>query len=144
MGSEMCIRDRPSGGGAEAPFGVVAVADQVLETEHSSGYCTAASAASIYTAVYMCGVITCHRSTAQQQSAFTWRPAPQEKVLLCANVAGPGWASPEKRSRPAHGWKGRPRNWQRSARRYQVFFSFILDVDPYCTYVPGTILWSAG
>ena len=28
----------PSGGGAEAPFGVVAVADQVLQTEHSSGY----------------------------------------------------------------------------------------------------------
>ena len=46
--------------------------------------------------------------------------APQEKLLLCVNVTGPGWASPEKRSRPAHGWKGRPRNWQRSARWYQV------------------------
>ena len=49
-----------------------------------------------------------------------WRPAPQEKRLLCVNVACPGWASPEKRSRPGHGWKGRPRNWQRSTRWYQV------------------------
>ena len=48
-----------------------------------------------------------------------WRPAPQEKLLLCVNVA-----APEKRSRPAHGWKGRPRNWQRSARWYQAFCFF--------------------
>ena len=53
-----------------------------------------------------------------------WRPAPQEKLLLCVNVAGHGWASPEKRSRPAHGWKGRPRSWQRSAHWYQVFCFF--------------------
>ena len=53
-----------------------------------------------------------------------WRPAPQEKLLLCVNVTGPGWASPEKRSRPAHGWKGRPRSRQRSARWYQAFFFF--------------------
>ena len=53
-----------------------------------------------------------------------WRPAPQEKLQLCVNVTGPGWASPEKRSRPAHGWKGRPRSWQRSARWYQAFFVF--------------------
>ena len=53
-----------------------------------------------------------------------WRPAPQEKLLLCVNVAGPGWASPEKRSRPAHGWKGRPRSWQRGARWYQAFCFF--------------------
>ena len=53
-----------------------------------------------------------------------WRPAPQEKLLLCVNVAGPGWASPEKRSRPARGWKGRPRSWQRSARWYQPFCFF--------------------
>ena len=115
----------PSGGGAEAPFGVVAVADRVLKTEHSSGYCTAASAASMYTAVYMCGVITCQGSTAQQQSAFTLEAGPTRETTACVNVAGPGWASPEKRSRPAHGWKGRPRNWQRSARWYQVFF-FVL------------------
>ena len=55
-----------------------------------------------------------------------WRPAPQEKLLLRVNVAGPGWASPEKRSRPAHGWKGRPRSWQRSARWYQAFCCFSL------------------
>ena len=71
----------PSGGGAEAPFGVVAVA--------------------------------------------------------CVNVAGPGWASPEKRSRPAHGWKGRPRSWQGSARWYQAFFFFIAgtrrSLVPYTT-----------
>ena len=36
------------------------------------------------------------------------------------NFSGPKWVSPEKQSRPAHGWKGRPRNWQRSARWYQV------------------------
>ena len=48
-----------------------------------------------------------------------WRPAPQEKLLLCVNVA-----APEKRSRLAHGWKGRPRSWQRSARWYQAFFFF--------------------
>ena len=54
-----------------------------------------------------------------------WRPAPQEKLLLCVNVAGPGWASPEKRSRPAHGWTGRSRSWQRSARWHQAFFFFI-------------------
>ena len=30
-----------------------------------------------------------------------WKLAPQEKLLLCVNVAGPGWALPEKRSRPA-------------------------------------------
>ena len=53
-----------------------------------------------------------------------WRPDRQEKLLLCVNVAGPGWASPEKRGRPAHGWKGRPRSWQRSARWYQAFFFF--------------------
>ena len=58
---------------------------------------------------------------------YVWRPAPQEELLLCVNVAGPGWASPEKRSRPAHGWKGRPRSWQRSARWYQFFF-----------FIPGT------
>ena len=50
-----------------------------------------------------------------------WRPAAQEKLLLCVDVAGPWWASPEKRSRPAHGWKGRPRSWQRSASWYQPF-----------------------
>ena len=50
-----------------------------------------------------------------------WRPAPQEKLLLCVNVA-----APEKRSRPAHGWTGRPRSWQRSARWYQAFFFFLL------------------
>ena len=33
----------PSGGGAEAPFGVVAVADQVLYTEHSSGHSSISS-----------------------------------------------------------------------------------------------------
>ena len=49
-----------------------------------------------------------------------WRPAPQEKLLLCVNVA-----APEKRSRPAHGWKGRPRSCQRSARWYQAFFFFV-------------------
>ena len=53
-----------------------------------------------------------------------WRPAAQENLLLCVNVAGPGWASQEKRSRPAHGWKGRPRSWQRSARWDQAFFFF--------------------
>ena len=75
---------------------------------------TAASAASMYTA------------GAQHSSSrlSIWRPAPQEKLLLCANVAGPGWASPEKRSRPAHGWKGRLRSWQRSARCYQPFCFF--------------------
>ena len=31
------------GGGAEAPFVVVAVADQVLQTEHSSGYSSISS-----------------------------------------------------------------------------------------------------
>ena len=50
-----------------------------------------------------------------------WRSAPQEKLLLCVYVA-----APEKRSRPAHGWKGRPRSWQRSARWYQAFFFFSL------------------
>ena len=30
----------------------------------------------MYTAVYMCGVITCHGSTAQQQSAFTLEAGP--------------------------------------------------------------------
>ena len=55
-----------------------------------------------------------------------WRPAAQEKLLLCVDVAGPWWASPEKRSRPAHGWKGRPRSWQRSASWYQAFFFFSL------------------
>ena len=50
-----------------------------------------------------------------------WRPAPQEKLLLCVNVA-----APEKRSRPAHGWKGRTRSWQRSARWYQALFFFSL------------------
>ena len=50
-----------------------------------------------------------------------WRSAPQEKLLLCVNVA-----APEKRSRPAHGWKGRPRSWQRSARWYQAFFFLLL------------------
>ena len=33
----------PSRGEAEAPFGVVAVADQVLKTEHSSGYISISS-----------------------------------------------------------------------------------------------------
>ena len=38
---------------------------------------TAASAASMYTAVYMCDVITCHGSTAQQQqSAFNLEAGP--------------------------------------------------------------------
>ena len=60
-----------------------------------------------------------------------WRPAPQEKLLLCVNVAGPGWASPERRSRPAHGWKGRPRSWQRSARWYQAFFFFFKQKTAY-------------
>ena len=50
-----------------------------------------------------------------------WRPAPQEKLLLCVNVA-----APEKRSHPAHGSKGRPRSWQRSARLYQALFFFSL------------------
>ena len=66
--------------------------------------------------------------TAEAQHSISrlslWRPAPREKVLLCVNVAGPGWASPEKRSRPVHGWKGRPRSWQRSARWYQAFCFF--------------------
>ena len=45
---------------------------------------TAASAASMYTAVYMCGVITCHGSTAQQQSAFTLEAGPtRETTALC-------------------------------------------------------------
>ena len=48
-----------------------------------------------------------------------WRPAPQEKLLLCVKVA-----APEKRIRPAHGWKGRPRSWRRSARWYQAFCFF--------------------
>ena len=61
---------------------------------------------------------------------YAWRPAPQEKLLLCVNVAGPGWASPEKRSRPAHGWKGRPRNWQRSARWYQVHTYMVHNTYP--------------
>ena len=65
-----------------------------------------------------------------------WRPAPQEKLLLCVNVAGPGWASPEKWSRPAHGWKGRPRTWQRSARWYQAFFFFF--AGPRRSLVPHT------
>ena len=30
----------------------------------------------MYAAVYMCGVITCHGSTAQQQSAFTLEAGP--------------------------------------------------------------------
>ena len=60
-------------------------------------------------------------STAAVSRLSLWRAAPQEKLLLCVNVAGPGWASPEKRIRPAHGWKGRPRSWQRSARWYQAF-----------------------
>ena len=44
--------------------------------------------------------------------------------MCIRDSAGPGWASPEKRSRPAHGWKGRPRSWQRSARWYQAFCFF--------------------
>ena len=46
---------------------------------------TAASAASMCTAVYMCGVITCHGSTAQQQSAFTLEAGP-----VIGNEAVPG------------------------------------------------------
>ena len=62
----------PSGGGAEAPFGVVAVADQVLKTEHSSGY-----SSSISKHVH-CG------STAQQQSAFNLEAGPtRETTALC-------------------------------------------------------------
>ena len=46
---------------------------------------TAASAVSMCTAVYMCGVITCHGSTAQQQSAFTLEAGP-----VIGNEAVPG------------------------------------------------------
>ena len=81
----------------------------------------------MYTAVYMCGVITCHGSTAQQQSAFTLEAGPTRETTA---FAGPGWASPEKRSRPAHGWKGRPRNWQRSARWYQVHTYVVHNTYP--------------
>ena len=63
-------------------------------------------------------------NTASSSRLSLWRPAPQDKLLLCVNVAGPGWASPEKRSRPAHDCKRRPRSWQRSARWYQAFCFF--------------------
>jgi len=42
-----------------------------------------------------------------------WRPAPQEKLLLCVNVAGPGWASPEKRSHSC----GHRRCWTAAASK---------------------------
>ena len=38
----------------------------------------------MYTAAYMCGVITCHGSTAQQQSAFTLEASPtRETTAWC-------------------------------------------------------------
>ena len=84
------------------------------DTRYNTTAATAASAASMYTA------------GAQHSSSrlSLRRPAPRDKLLLCVNVAGPEWASPEKRSRPAHGWKGRPRSWQRSVRWYQAFCFF--------------------
>ena len=71
-----------------------------------------------------------------------WRPAPQEKLLLCVNAA-----APEKRSRPAHGWKGRPRgqggradpavgNEALAGTRRSFFFSLIPGARWYPTLKP--------
>ena len=66
-------------------------------------YVYGASAASMYTA------------GAQHSSSrlSLRRPAPQEEVLLCVNVAGPGWASPEKRSHSC----GHRRCWTAAASK---------------------------
>ena len=67
----------PSRGGAEAPF--VVVESLIKCSKPKTAAATAAASGSMYTA------------GAQHSSSrlSIWRPAPQEKLLLCVNVAGP-------------------------------------------------------
>ena len=75
-GRNVGVIARGTSGGREA-VGLFFAIDLVVHLLlPNTAAATAASAASMYTAVYMCGVIKCNGSTAQQQSAFTLEAGP--------------------------------------------------------------------